>query len=140
MVFRGNGWAFALVCECRREGMRPKIDGTSFGSITIEGETYARDVLLRLGGAVKKRKKKLSKAVFGTSHVLSLDEARHVYQKGAEQLIIGSGQSGLLRLSDEAADYLRGKGCKVELLPTPQAVEAWNVAQGAVIGLFHVTC
>ena len=120
--------------------MRPKIDGTSFGAITIGGETYERDVLIRLGGAVKKRKKKLSKAVSGTSHVLSLDEARHVYQKGAEQLIIGSGQSGLLRLSDKAAGYLRGKGCKVELLPTSQAVEAWNVAQGAVIGLFHVTC
>ena len=41
--------------------MRPRIDGTRFGSITIEGETYGRDVLIRMGGEVKKRKKKLSK-------------------------------------------------------------------------------
>jgi len=23
---------------------------------------------------------------------------------------------------------------------TPQAIDAWNEAEGAVIGLFHVTC
>jgi hypothetical protein len=28
----------------------------------------------------------------------------------------------------------------VELLPTPQALKAWNKAEGAVIGLFHITC
>lgn len=59
--------------------MKPRIDGTRFGSITIEGETFERDVLIRLSGEVKKRKKKLSKAVYGTSHVVSLEEAKHVY-------------------------------------------------------------
>ena len=120
--------------------MKPTIDGTSFGSITIEGQTYRRDVLIRLGGEVVKRKKKLSKAVYGTSHLLSLEEAQHVYQEGAERLIVGTGQSGLLELSEDAADYLRRKGCRVELWPTEQAIGAWNQAEGAVIGLFHVTC
>ena len=120
--------------------MKPRIDGTTFGSITIEGETFEHDVTIRLNGKVKKRKKKLSKAVYGTSHVLSLEEAKHVYQKGAERLIVGTGQSGLVELSEEAADYFRRKGCHVELLPTRQAIEAWNEAEGAVIGLFHVTC
>jgi hypothetical protein len=120
--------------------MKPKIDGTSFGSITIEGKTFEHDVLIRLGGAVKKRKKKLSKALYGTSHVLSLDEAKHVYQEGAESLIVGSGQSGLVELSDEAATYLERKGCTVTVLPTPKAIKTWNKAKGVVIGLFHVTC
>jgi hypothetical protein len=120
--------------------MKPRIDGTRFGSITIEGETFERDVLIRLNGEVKKRKKKLSKAVYGTSHVVSLEEAKHVYERGAERLIIGAGQSGLVELSEEAADYLRRKECRVELLPTPEAIKAWNEAKGAVIGLFHVTC
>jgi len=121
-------------------GTKPRIDGTRFGSITIEGKTYRRDVLIRLSGAIKKRKKKLSKAVYGTSHVVSLEEAQHVYQEGAERLIIGTGQSGLVELSDGAAETFRRAGCRVELLPTPQAIEAWNEAEGAVIGLFHVTC
>jgi hypothetical protein len=120
--------------------MKPRIDGTKFGSITIEGKIFRRDVLIRLSGAVKKRKKNLSKAVYGTSHVISLEEAQHVYQTGAERLIVGTGQSGLVELSEGAADHFRRAGCRVELLPTPQAIEAWNEAEGAVIGLFHVTC
>jgi len=121
-------------------GTKPRIDGTRFGSITIDGKTYRRDVLIRLSGEVKKRKKKLSKAVYGTSHVVSLEEAQHVYQEGAERLIVGTGQSGLVELSDGAAETFRRAGCRVELLPTPQAIEAWNEAEGAVIGLFHITC
>jgi hypothetical protein len=67
---------------------------------------YEHDVLIRLGGKVEKRKKKLSKAVYGTSHTISLAEAKHVYQKGAARLLIGAGQHGTVALSQEAAAYL----------------------------------
>jgi hypothetical protein len=43
-------------------------------------------------------RKKLSKATYGTSHTISLDEARHIYQKGAARLIIGAGQYGTIEL------------------------------------------
>ena len=54
--------------------------------------------------------------------------------------MIGTGQYGNVRLSEEAADYFKRKQCQVELLPTPEAIRAWNEAEGTVIGLFHVTC
>ena len=120
--------------------MRPSIDRTEFGSITISGELYEHDVVIRLSGKVKKRKKKLSKAKYGTSHKVSLEEAEHLFEVGAKRLILGSGQSGSVELSDEAAEYFRKNGCSVQLLPTPQAITAWNAAKGAVIGMFHVTC
>ncbi len=120
--------------------MKPPIERTTFGSITIQQKTFAHDVIIRLNGHVKKRKKKLSKAVYGTSHVLSLAEARHVYEKGTSRLIIGTGQQGNVKLSEEADDYFQRKQCPVQLLPTPEAIHAWNDAEGAVIGLFHVTC
>ncbi len=120
--------------------MKPTIDKTRFGSITIDGEVFEHDVIIRLNREVKKRKKKLSKAVYGTSHVISLDEAQHVYEPGAERLIVGAGQEGMVELSDEAAEYFERKQCRVDLLPTPKAARAWNKAEGAVIGLFHVTC
>jgi len=120
--------------------MKPSIDQTAFGSRTIEGSFFEHDVLIRLNGQVKKRKKKLSKAIYGTSHILSLDEAKHVYEDGAQRLMIGTGQYGNVRLSEEAADYFKRKQCQVELLPTPEAIQAWNEAEGTVIGLFHVTC
>jgi hypothetical protein len=120
--------------------MKPRIDGTTFGSITIAGTVWDHDVLIRLDGQVEKRKKKLSKAIYGTSHTISLDEAEHIYEKGVQCLFVGTGQYGLVALSDKAAGYFKHKGCEVELLPTPEAVQAWNEAEGAVIGLFHITC
>lgn len=120
--------------------MKPTIDRTKFGSITVEGQEFEKDIVIRLDGEVKKRKKKLSKAVYGTSHTVSLDEAKDIYQKGAKRLIVGAGQYGFVQLSDEAKEYLDRKGCAVDLLPTPQAIDAWNTAEGAVIGMFHITC
>jgi hypothetical protein len=120
--------------------MKPEIDNTAFGSITVAHEKYDHDVLIRLNGAVQKRKKKLSKALYGTSHIVSLVEAQYVYEAGAQRLIIGTGQGGNVTLSDEAQNYFKQMQCEVQLLPTPKAVRAWNETQGAVIDLFHVTC
>ncbi len=120
--------------------MKPEIDGTSFGSITIDGEAYDHDVIIRLDGKVKKRKKKLSKSVYGTSHKVSLEEAEHIFEHGAKLLIVGTGQSGFVELSAEAAEFFQKKKCSVKLQPTPEAIMTWNAAHGDVIGMFHVTC
>ncbi|MEP6880015.1 MAG: MTH938/NDUFAF3 family protein [Nitrosospira sp.] len=120
--------------------MRPRIDGTEFGSITIDGSDIEHDVLIRLSGEIKKRKKKLSKVVFGTSHIISLEEAEHIFEKGAERLIIGSGHDGNVTLSKEASEYFKKEEVRVDLSPTPDAIHQWNKAKGSTIGLFHVTC
>jgi hypothetical protein len=123
-----------------KDTVKPEIQRTEFGSITIGGTVYRHDVLIRLDGRVEKRKKRLSNQNTGTSHIVSLDEAGQIYQEGAVRLIVGTGQSGMVKLSEEAADYFKRRGCSVELLPTPAAIGVWNQAKGAVIGLFHVTC
>jgi len=122
--------------------MKPRIDGTTFGSITVEGTVFEHDVIIRPDGQVKKRKKKLSKAVYGTSHTISLEEARYVCGQGpdADRLIVGSGQYGNVELSPEAAAYVERRKCRVVLLPTPEVIDVWNDAEGKAIGLFHVTC
>jgi hypothetical protein len=71
--------------------MKPRIDNTSFGSITIEGMVFDHDIFINLNGDVNKRKKKLSKKHYGTSHIISLEEAMHIYQEGTEKILIGSG-------------------------------------------------
>ena len=120
---------------------RARTIGTSrFGAITVAGEDFPYDVVIRLDGRIEKRRKKLSKAVHGTSHKVSADEVAHILGEGADRLIVGSGQYGALEITAPAADYLEGRGCAVEVLPTPRAVEVWNAAEGAVIGVFHVTC
>lgn len=120
--------------------MKPAIDAAQFGSITIDGSDIEHDVLIRLSGKIKKRRKELSKAVYGTSHTISLDEAEYIYEKGAERLIIGSGHNGMVTLSKEASEYFKKKEIRVDLSPTPEAIHRWNKAKGSTIGLFHVTC
>jgi len=117
-----------------------KVEGTEFGSITIEGKTYPHDILIRLSGEIEKRKKRLSKKIFGTSHIMSLEEAEFVYEKGSELLILGTGQHDNVRLSPEAAEFFTRKRCEVLAEATPQAIAAYNRAKGRKIGLFHVTC
>lgn len=116
------------------------MNATRFGSITIDGHAYDHDVLLRLSGQVEKRKKKLSKKHFGTSHTLSEEEARHIWQEGAEAVIIGTGQYGRLELSPEARRFFDAQGAECMLAPTPEAIELYNRHGGNVVALFHVTC
>jgi hypothetical protein len=122
------------------EPIASTIDHTRFGSITINGEEFDHDVLIRLSGKIKKRKKKLSKQVYGTSHKLSRAEAEHIYEAGCETLIIGTGQEGMLVLSDEAAAFFQQQGCRMLLQKTPIAIETFNATSGKKIGVFHVTC
>jgi len=60
-----------------------------------------------LDGKVKKRKKKLSKAMYGTSHRVSLAEAEHIFEDGVKMLIVGTGQCGCVELSEEAREEFR---------------------------------
>jgi|SRR6185369_13991786 len=117
-----------------------KIDGTEFGSITIDGVYYSHDVLIRQSGEIEKRKKKLSKEQYGTSHIMSLAEAEYIHEKGSKLLIVGTGQSGNLHLSPEAAEYFVRHDCRVLAEPTPRALVRFNETAGPKIGLFHVTC
>ncbi len=120
--------------------MTPTITTTTFGSITIEGQEFPHDVMIRLDGSVRKRKKKLSKEVYNTSHIISRAEAKYFYEKGAEIVIIGTGQNDQVRLSKEAKNYLEKKEAQLIMASTPKAIQLWNKTTGKAIGLFHVTC
>jgi len=120
--------------------MKPFIQHTSFGAITIGKHDYDHDVLIRSSGVVEKRKKKLSKQVYGTSHKLSLDEAEHIYEEGISKIIIGCGQYGQLDLSPEAKAFFNEKQVSVILADTPTAVKEYNEAEEPCVGVFHITC
>jgi hypothetical protein len=78
------------------------------------------DVIIRLSGDVARRKKKLSKKYYGTSHVLSKEEAKFVVENGCQQLILGSGQMGrrklrrILRAARSYCSRLAGRDCAAD--------------------------
>ena len=116
------------------------IDATEFGSITVDGKTYEHDVIIRLSGKVEKRRKRLSKEKYGTSHIISKAEAKFVFEDGCDLLIVGTGQEGNVRLSSEAREYFDKKHCRVLTQPTPEALDAFNESEDRKIALMHVTC
>ena len=128
--------------------MLPKIERSRFGSITISGQVYKKDILITLDGSVTERPKSLSKELYGTSHIISLAEMEAVIPPGAATIMIGMGMFDRVRLSPEAEEYLEAVGCQAILMPTPAAVQTWNetisASQGSkassTVGLFHITC
>jgi hypothetical protein len=137
-------WPGPISQESRRsDGILEKtmrIDATEFGAVTIDAKTYEHDVIIRLSGKVEKRRKRLSKEKYGTSHIVSKEEAKFVFEGGCEVLIVGAGQDGNVRLSPEASAYLDKKRCRVILQPTPEAIVSFNRSRDKKIALIHVTC
>ncbi len=120
--------------------MKPRIENTGFGWIKVNSVKYTYDIIITLNGEIKKRKKKLSKKIYGTSHTLSLDEAAYISDKNCKNIIIGSGQYGVLELSDKATEYFKNNGIHVILESTPKAINTWNTIQEKACAMFHVTC
>lgn len=118
----------------------PEVKDTSFGNITVDNQTYNHDIIITTSGEIKKRKKELSKKLYGTSHKLSLREAKFIFEDGAEYLVIGTGQYNKLTLSPKASDFFNKKGMNLIKKSTPKAISEYNLTPGKKIGLFHVTC
>lgn len=117
-----------------------EVKDTSFGSITVEEKSYSHDIIITTSGEVKKRRKELSKKLYGTSHRLSLEEAKFIYEKNTKFLIIGAGQYNKLNLSSKALKFFNDEGVEIIKKATPKAVQEYNLTAGEKIGLFHVTC
>ena len=116
------------------------ITRSEFGRITVGMETYDGDVYIRTNGKVKTRKKKLAKRLYGDSHVIGPEEAAEVCKGAPEVLFVGAGHSSCVELNAEAEQYLRRRGVACQVLPTPQAVDAYNACRQRKAALIHVTC
>ncbi len=118
----------------------PQVEGTKFGSVTIGGEEYERDVIIRADGKVKKRKKKIAKQLYGTSHRIGPRELARTCKGNPDLLVIGTGQSDTAELTEDGEEFLRHRGIDWVALPSPDAVDAFNAAGGRKALLLHVTC
>jgi hypothetical protein len=113
-----------------------KVNSLTFGSITIDGETFDKDIIIDQG-IVKKRKKGESKKYrdrFGHTP-LSVDEnipwdCRH--------LIVGIGHNSSLPVMKEVFKMAGRKGVELITMCTPGAVEHINDPETNLI--VHLTC
>ena len=113
-----------------------KVNKLSFGSITIDGESFEKDVIID-HGVVKKRKKGESKQYhdrFGHTP-LSVEEN---IPWDCRVLIVGTGHSESLPVMKEVYDMAERKGVKLLTMSTPEAVRHVN-DEGTNLVL-HLTC
>jgi hypothetical protein len=118
----------------------PTIDDVRFGSVVVGGSQMPHDIYIRADGKVARRKKKPARKKYGTSHVLDRAELEKVCKGQPQTLIIGTGHQGMLRLADDAREYLDSLRIQWRALRTPEAVKAFNEARGRKALLLHVTC
>jgi len=113
-----------------------KITNFTFGSVTIDGETYYKDVIIDKG-SVKKRKKGESKKyrnMFGHTPLSS----RENIPWNCNRLIVGTGHSSALPVMDEVYDIALRKGVELNLMSTPEAIKHVNDPHTNFI--LHLTC
>jgi glucokinase len=118
----------------------PRVDEVRFGVAVVEGAEMAYDVYVHADGKVAKRKKKRARKRYGTSHVLDADELAKVCRGDPRTVIIGNGFQGMVRLAEDARQYLETSGADWHVLPTPDAAELYNRAPGPKALFLHVTC
>ncbi|MBZ9578577.1 hypothetical protein KJA14_01870 [Patescibacteria group bacterium] len=119
------------------------IEEYHFGSITINGNTYNYDVEVRWTDEVLKWWRK-------ESHVIDVEDIQRAIEQNPEVIIIGTGESGLAKVTEETKNFIKEKGIELIIDKTEEAVKTFNIIkegsieeegkQKKVIGLFHLTC
>jgi hypothetical protein len=113
-----------------------KINNLSFGSITIDGETYVKDVIID-NGSIKKRKKAKSKKYRDMFGHTPLSQEENI-PWNCKRLIIGTGHSSSLPVMDEVNKIAVLKGVELAIMSTPEAIKHINNPHTNLI--LHLTC
>ena len=111
-----------------------------FGSITISGKTYEYDVEVRWNEEVLKWWRK-------ESHVIDAEDVKRAAEQNPETIVIGTGESGVAKVTEEAKKFIKGKRIRLIIEQTGHAIKIFNIineksqeGQRKAIGLFHLTC
>ncbi len=110
----------------------------SFGSLRIDGNTYAHDVLIERG-EIRKRKKKPSKKFredFGHTP-LSMEED---IPWECRRLVVGTGAYGRLPVMKEVKREASRRKIELLILPTIKAIEVLKQDPKETNAILHVTC
>ncbi|MCD6528321.1 hypothetical protein J7K44_01645 [bacterium] len=107
-----------------------------FGFITIDDESYDYDVEVRWIGEVLKWWRQ-------ESHIVDVGDIKRAVEENPEVIVIGTGESGMAKVTNEAKEEIISKGIRLIIEKTGQAVKSFNKEEEKkrkVIGLFHLTC
>lgn len=118
---------------------KPEITDLKFGSITVNGKFFKKDVVIE-NGVCRKRKKGPSKpqrAKYGHTPLTSLEKIPW----DCKTLVIGIGMHGKLPVVKKFKNEARRRNVKLIMRKTPAAVKYYLKNYGPdVNAIFHTTC
>jgi hypothetical protein len=112
------------------------IESYSFGSMTVLGEKHRNDLKIidnQIIGSWWRRE----------GHALYAEDIDDILYSAVEMLVVGTGAYGSMRVTEEAAKAIAGRGIKLVAVPTKEAATIFNTLYGQgkrVAGAFHLTC
>ena len=115
-----------------------RIDRFTFGSIRIDGEVYAHDVVIDRG-RVRKRKKAPSKPFRAAFAHTPLSAMEDIPWK-CRRLVVGTGADARLPVMDEVKEEAARRRVELLILPTSEAIDALKPGAKGTNAILHVTC
>jgi len=119
----------------------PHIDSTKFGEVVIDDKKYGQ--VLIIGDAIFERDEEKLRKLFDTTHRIGDWEIDQLLKAKPEAVIIGTGQSGVLKVEKEFLERMEKAGIEVITAITPKAIKIYNemAERGRrVNALIHTTC
>ncbi len=111
------------------------IEDYRFGSITIDGKTYTKDIIILPNRILANwwRKK---------GHQVQLEDLQDILEEAPEILIIGTGYSGYMTVASEVPNHLSSRQIDMISMKTEKAVEVFNKVSGEkrTAAALHLTC
>jgi hypothetical protein len=111
-----------------------KLEGYRFGRIEVDGVPYHEDLWVCAGrvGSWWRRE----------GHRVHPEDLSEVLELGPEVVVIGTGFSGMLRVTEEAEALLSLRGVELRVAPTKEAVALYNelAPRKQAAALLHLTC
>lgn len=111
-----------------------RVTGYRFGRVEVEGKEWTEDVMILPSGAYPWQRRE--------GHRLHPEDLESALAHSPQVIIVGTGYSGMLRVTPEAEQLAREKGVELLTLKTGEAVEAFSelVHTKRVCALLHLTC
>ena len=109
----------------------------SFGSIRVDGVTYAHDIVID-NGHIRKRKKKPSKQFRGRFDHTPVSVEEEV-PWDCRRFVIGTG-AGALPVMDEVKREAERRKIKLLIMPTVEALAELKQHPSYTNAILHVTC
>ena len=108
----------------------------SFGSMTVMRKKYRNDLKI------------IGNQIIGDwwrreGHALYAEDIDDILYSAVEILVVGTGAYGSMKVTEDAAKAIEGRGINLVAVPTKEAVSIFNILHTdgkRVAGAFHLTC